>query len=324
MMLPDLLPLTPYFRETIWGGRTLEHYNKPLPNEQNIGESWEVSAYKDMESIITSGPLKGQTLLDLTQTHKADLLGQAVIDRYGTEFPLLIKLLDAREDLSIQVHPDDTYARAENLGTYGKMEAWYVLQSDNGRVAYGLQDKIDKTTFESAIRENRVNDAIRFFNVKAGDVVYVPPGTVHALCQNVLVYEVQQSSDLTFRIYDYNRPGTDGKPRELHIDRSLDVITFDHPTPNPKHWADFPNATNTYAQLVHSEHFNLERFAPTSQTTHTYPSFATLTLINGSATLQGKEEPIPAQKGDTFFIPANRTIAVSPQENTEYLISSVP
>lgn len=324
-MIPDILPLKPYFKETIWGGRTLaKHYNKPLPKEQNIGESWEVSAYANMESVVANGPLEGQTLAQLTQTHKANLLGQSVIDRYGTEFPLLIKLLDAREDLSIQVHPDDTYARAENLGTYGKMEAWYVLQSDNGRVAYGLQDNINKETFASAIREDRVNDAIRFFNVKAGDVVYVPPGTVHALCQNVLIYEVQQSSDLTFRIYDYNHPGADGQPRELHINRSLDVITFDTPTPEPKHWTDFPNATQEYAQLVKSEHFTLERFAPTSQTTHTYPSFATLTLINGNATLKGSTETLTIQKGDTVFIPANRTLTVSPQDTAEYLISSVP
>lgn len=323
-MLPDLIPLTPYFRETIWGGRTLaKHYNKNLPQNQNIGESWEVSAYKEMESIVTDGNLTGKTLLELVQENPTDLLGQYVIDRYGTEFPLLIKLLDAREDLSIQVHPDDTYARSQKLGTYGKMEAWYVLQSDNGRVAYGLQDNITKTTFETAIRENRVNDAIRFFNVKAGDVVYVPPGTVHALCQNVLVYEVQQSSDLTFRIYDYNRPGPDGNPRELHIDRSLDVITFDTPTPEPKHWTQFPNATDEYAQLVKSEHFNLERFAPQSPTKHTYPAFATLTLINGQAELQSQTNTVFAQKGDTIFIPANRTITVSPQ-NAEYLISTVP
>lgn len=323
-MLPDLIPLTPYFRETIWGGRTLaKHYNKSLPQNQNIGESWEVSAYKAMESIVTNGDLTGKTLLELVQENPTDLLGQSVIDRYGTEFPLLIKLLDAREDLSIQVHPDDTYARSQKLGTYGKMEAWYVLQSDNGRVAYGLQDNITKTAFETAIRENRVNDAIRFFNVKAGDVVYVPPGTVHALCQNVLVYEVQQSSDLTFRIYDYNRPGPDGNPRELHIDRSLDVITFDTPTPEPKHWTQFPNATDEYAQLVNSEHFNLERFAPQSPTTHTYPAFATLTLIDGQAELQSQTNTVSAQKGDTIFIPANRTITVVPQ-NAEYLISTVP
>jgi mannose-6-phosphate isomerase len=324
-MLLDIMLLKPYFRETIWGGHTLaKHYNKPLPLEQNIGESWEVSAYKDMESVVANGPYQGQTLLKLVQTLKADLLGQAVVERYGTEFPLLIKLLDAREDLSIQVHPDDTYARTENLGTYGKMEAWYVLQSDNGRVAYGLQDSIDKESFASAIAENRVNDAIRFFNVKAGDVVYVPPGTVHALCQNVLVYEVQQSSDLTFRIYDYNRPDANGQPRELHIDRSLDVITFDTPTPHPKHWTDLPNATPAHTQLVQSEHFLLERFAPTSTTTHAYASFATLTLIQGQASVQGKTESITAQKGDTLFIPANCPITVSPQNNAEYLMASVP
>lgn len=324
-MMLDIMLLKPYFRETIWGGHTLaQHYNKPLPFDQNIGESWEVSAYKNMESIIANGPYQGQTLLKLVQTLKADLLGQAVVDRYGTEFPLLIKLLDAREDLSIQVHPNDTYARSQNLGTYGKMEAWYVLQSDNGRVAYGLQDNIDKETFASAIAENRVNDAIRFFHVKTGDVVYVPPGTVHALCQNVLVYEVQQSSDLTFRIYDYNRPDANGQPRELHIDRSLDVITFDTPTPHPKHWTDLPNATPAHTQLVQSEHFLLERFAPTSTTTHAYASFATLTLIQGHASVQGKTESITAQKGDTLFIPANCPITVSPQNNAEYLISTVP
>lgn len=324
-MIPDLLPLKPYFRETIWGGRTLaQNYNKPLPENQNIGESWEVSAYQNMESVVASGPLTGKTLLELVQEYKGDLLGQTVINRYGTEFPLLIKLLDAREDLSIQVHPDDTYARSEKLGTYGKMEAWYILQSDNGRVAYGLYDHIDKNTFETAIRENRVNDAIRFFNVKAGDVVFVPPGTVHALCQNVLVYEVQQSSDLTFRIYDYNRPGPDGQPRELHIDHSLNVITFNTHTPEPKHWSQYPNATDAHTQLVQSEHFSFERFAPTTVTTHHYPAFATLTLINGQATLTGTDQSISAQKGDTLFIPANRTITVTPQDQTEYLISSVP
>jgi len=324
-MLPDILPLKPFFRETVWGGRTLaEHYNKPLPGGLNIGESWEVSAYEAMESVVCAGPFSGQTLLELVKEHAVDLLGKFVVDRYGSEFPLLIKLLDAREDLSVQVHPDDTYARAENLGTFGKMEAWYVLQSENGRVAYGLQDHIDKKTFATAVREDRVNDAIRFFDVIPGDVVYVPPGTVHALCQNVLVYEVQQSSDLTFRIYDYNRPGPDGQPRELHIDRSLDVMAFDGALPAPKHWSAFPNASSAHTQLVQSEHFSLERFAATSSVSHTYPSFATLTFINGSATLHGTGLSVAAQKGDTVLIPANRTVTVSPQMDSEYLISSVP
>ena len=229
-MIPDLLPLKPYLRETVWGGRSLgTYYNKALPPDVPIGESWEVSAYKGMESIVADGPLAGQNLADLVAIYGADLLGQRVIQRYGTEFPLLIKLLDARDDLSIQVHPDDTYTRAENLGTYGKTEAWYILKSDQGRVACGLKHGVDKHSLELSIRENRLQDTVQFFDVQEGDVIFVPPGTVHALCQNVMIYEVQQSSDLTFRIYDYNRPGTDGKPRELHIDRALDVIAFDAP-----------------------------------------------------------------------------------------------
>ena len=193
-MIPDLLPLKPYLRETVWGGRSLgTYYNKALPPDVPIGESWEVSAYKGMESIVADGPLAGQNLADLVATYGADLLGQRVIQRYGTEFPLLIKLLDARDDLSIQVHPDDTYTRAENLGTYGKTEAWYILKSDHGRVACGLKDGVDKHNLELSIRENRVQDTVQFFNVQEGDVIFVPPGTVHALCQNVMIYEVQQS-----------------------------------------------------------------------------------------------------------------------------------
>jgi len=324
-MIPDLFLLNPYLRETVWGGRNLgEYYNKPLPPDVPIGESWEVSAYKDMESIVASGPLKGQNLRDLVSSHSTKLLGQSVVERYGTEFPMLIKLLDARQDLSIQVHPDDTYARAKNLGTYGKMEAWYILKSNNGRVAYGLKEGVDKHSFESSIRENRVKDTIMFYNVKEGDIVFVPPGTLHALCENVMIYEVQQSSDLTFRIYDYNRPGTDGKPRELHIDHSLDVITFDTPTPEPQHWSNLPGATPEHTLLAQSEHFQFERFAPTKEIQHTYATFSTLTILSGQAKLSGSGESFNAQTGDTFFITANRTVNVSPEEQVEYLISSIP
>ncbi|MDA0709408.1 MAG: class I mannose-6-phosphate isomerase [bacterium] len=324
-MIPDLLRLKPFYRETIWGGKTLARgYNKTLPADQNIGEAWEVSAYEKMESIVVDGPLAGQTLLQLVQTYAGDLLGGPVVDRYGTEFPLLIKLLDARDDLSIQVHPDDGYARSNKLGTYGKMEAWYVLQSEQGRVAFGLQAGIDKKTFAAAVRENRISEAIRFFDVRAGDVVSVPPGTVHALCKNVLVYEVQQSSDLTFRIFDYNRPGPDGGPRELHIDRSLEVISFGGPASEPIYWADLPGATKEYALLVQSEQFKLERFSPPSRVDHSYLSFSALTVIEGRVDLKGPSQSALAQKGDTFFIPANRPISASSHDGAEYLISSVP
>ena len=319
-MIPDLLPLNPHLCETVWGGRGLgTHYDKALPPNVPIGESWEVSAFEDRPSIIADGPLAGRSLADLVATYGAELLGQSVVQRCGTAFPLLVKLIDARDDLSIQVHPDDAYARAENLGAYGKMEAWYILKSQRGRVACGLKEGVDKRGFELSIRENRVQDSVRFFDVREGDVVFVPPGTVHALCQNVMIYEVQQASDLTFRIWDYNRPGSDGEPRELHIDRALDVIAFDAPTPEPQHWRRLPGATDEHAILVESDHFCLQRFAPTRTTHHTYSTFATLTLITGEIRLN---DTFAAQPGHTFFFPANRTIAVSPKGPTAYLIAS--
>lgn len=319
-MIPDLLPLNPHLCETVWGGCGLgTHYDKALPPNVPIGESWEVSAFEDRPSVIADGPLAGRSLADLVATCGAELLGQSVVQRCGAAFPMLVKLIDARDDLSIQVHPDDAYARAENLGAYGKMEAWYILKSQRGRVACGLKDGVDKRGFELSIRENRVQDSVRFFDVREGDVVFVPPGTVHALCQNVMIYEVQQASDLTFRIWDYNRPGSDGEPRELHIDRALDVIAFDAPAPEPQHWRRLPGATDEHAILVESDHFCLQRFAPTRTTHHTYSTFATLTLITGEVRLN---DTFAAQPGHTFFIPANRTIAVSPKGPTAYLIAS--
>ena len=198
-----------------------------------------------------------------------ELLGGAIFDRYGGEFPLLVKLLDAHQDLSIQVHPDDAYARRKQLGSFGKMEAWYVLRSENGRIACGLKPGIDRSVFTDAIYSNRVSDAVEFFDVRPGDVVYIPPGTVHALCAGVLVYEVQQSSDITFRIYDYNRPGADGKPRELHVDSALDVIDFDGPRRQPAAVSTLAGAHSDGTVLVESEHFRLERFNPSEDADRT-------------------------------------------------------
>ena len=147
--------------------------------------------------------------------------------RYGGRFPLLIKLLDAQQDLSIQVHPDDEYAQCNGLMESGKMEAWYVLQSDSGRVACGLVEGVGRAEFVAAHAADRVAEVVRFYPVARGDVLFLPPGTVHALCQGVVLYEVQQTSDLTFRIYDY------GRPRELHWEQALEVIDFAQCLPGP-------------------------------------------------------------------------------------------
>ncbi|MDE2887780.1 MAG: class I mannose-6-phosphate isomerase [Gemmatimonadota bacterium] len=328
-MLPNVLPLEPYFREMIWGGRRLqEEYDKALPPGRLYGESWEVSAYPGMESIVAAGPLYGRSLRSLVESQGRGLLGEVVFDRYGGEFPLLVKLLDAQQDLSIQVHPDDAYARMKRPGEFGKMEAWYVLRSENGRIACGLKPGIDRSEFVDAIDNNRVSDAVEFYHARPGDVAFIPPGTVHALCAGVMVYEVQQSSDITFRIFDYNRPGADGKPRELHIDDALAVIDFDGPRRKPVASSTLPSTSPGRTVLVESEHFRLERFNPSGNKVDHPPrtSVSAVTFIHGSAGIRGGDDAFHGRIGGTFLVPAGRDFAVIRRDNSpaEYLVASIP
>ena len=319
--VPDILPLSPYFREMVWGGRRLQTlFGKALPEKVPIGESFELSAYQGRESRVCAGSLEGLGLSDLVRRYGADLLGSAVVERYGQCMPLLVKLLDARQDLSIQVHPDDAYAQANNLQDNGKMEAWLVLHSDGGRVAFGLADGVDQRTFSEALSAGQVEEVIRFFPVQRGDLVFSPPGTVHALCAGVVIYEVQQSSDLTFRIYDYDRPGLDGQPRELHIEQALDVINFGAqmpaPVPHPQLEGD--------EVLVASEHFVLRGcgLASGAAELRAEGSFLAVTLIAGQALVGG----CLLTAGATALVPAGRTCEIAQQgdEKLEYLVASVP
>ena len=308
--LPDVIPLTPYYREMVWGGRRLaELYGKALPDNALIGESFELSAYEGRESWV----MDGRSLRELVEMYRADLVGAAVWERYGGSFPLLIKLLDAQQDLSIQVHPDDEYARRNGLEDSGKMEAWYVLQSDGGRVACGLAEGVGRAEFVAAHAANRVAEVVRFYPVAQGDVLFVPPGTVHALCRGVVLYEVQQTSDLTFRIYDY------GRPRELHWEQALEVIDFAQCLPGP---VSHPVLQGQV--LAESEHFVLRGCGLDSgQAEHrAEESFLALTVVRGRAHVG----ECSLGTGATALIPAGRACEVAPlgDERLEYLIASVP
>jgi len=297
--------MRPYLREMIWGGRKLgEAFGKALPQGKRIGESWEVSAYEGMESVVEGGSLDGCTLRRLTETYGGALLGKGVMSRYEGDFPLLIKLLDANQDLSIQVHPDDAYAQAKGLGRFGKMEAWYVLRSDAGRIAYGLKEGVDAEAFREAIETGQVEDAVRYMETSAGDVAPLMPGTVHALCSGVMIYEVQQTSDLTFRIYDYGRTGADGKPRDLHIEASMDVIDFGR---QPEVVRQAEGTT-----LVETEHFRLERLRPGDgqEERAAIGSFSALTVVTGAVTLKADGEEVEVETGETVLAPAGRAYRV--------------
>jgi mannose-6-phosphate isomerase len=222
-----LYPLTfkPILKERVWGGRNLERlYHKPLPPGAPIGESWEISDRPGDASVIANGPLAGRDLRWLMENHAGELLGER--QRAAKRFPLLIKILDAHEKLSLQVHPPA--AKAAELGGEPKTEMWYVAEAVPGAELFvGLKRGVTRAGFEAKIGDGTVADCFQRLTVEKGDVMFLPSGRVHALGAGLVIFEIQQNSDTTYRVFDWNRTGLDGKPRELHIPQSLASIDFE-------------------------------------------------------------------------------------------------
>jgi mannose-6-phosphate isomerase len=225
--VPMLYPLTfrPIFKERVWGGRDLERlYGKPLPPGRPIGESWEISDRPGDVSVIANGPLAGRDLHWLMENHQAALLGDA--RPQAGRFPLLVKILDAQDRLSLQVHPPAAMAKA--LGGDPKTEMWYVAEAAPGAELYvGLKRGVTRAVFESKLKDGTVAEAFHCVRVRSGDALFLPSGRVHGLGAGLVIFEIQQNSDTTYRAFDWNRVGLDGKPRELHIPQSLASIDFD-------------------------------------------------------------------------------------------------
>ncbi|MDU5111222.1 MAG: type I phosphomannose isomerase catalytic subunit, partial [Clostridium sp.] len=204
------------YYEKVWGGRDLEEFRENLPSG-NIGESWDIACHPNGMSIVSNGELKGKTFKKIIEMYGKDLLGEKVDVE---EFPLLVKLINSKEKLSVQVHPDDEYAKKVE-SSLGKTEAWYVVDANPvASLIVGTKD-CDKETFEKAIKEGRIEDYLNKIEVKKGDCFLINSGLVHAICEGVIIAEIQQNSDITYRIYDY------GRAREIHVEKSLDVIKFD-------------------------------------------------------------------------------------------------
>ena len=318
--------MQPFLREMVWGGRRLEQYGKQLPPDGKIGESWELSAYPGMESVVSSGPLVGCSLPQLLHEYGARLLGEKVWDRYEGNFPLLVKLIDANEDLSIQVHPDDAYVRLHDLDRFGKMEAWYVLRHSTGRFATGLKKGTSRSQFEQALEQEKVLDVVEFYDATADQFVFVPPGIVHAACAGVMIYEIQQSSDVTFRLYDYDRVGNDGKPRELHVKQGLEVVDFDNVAPVPVQIDSEQHQKCT--NLVCSERFDLILYESVNneQLLASGDTFMSITVIDGGSLhcVGGDGQRIILALGETALVPAQCAITVRAGVPTKYLVASPP
>ncbi|MBI4602945.1 MAG: class I mannose-6-phosphate isomerase [Planctomycetes bacterium] len=266
-------PLTfaPRLEERVWGGRGLERYGKAIPPRIRIGESWEVSDVEGRPSVVQAGPYRGQSLRDLLEGWPEEILGESAPGegRAAARFPLLLKLLHAREDLSVQVHPSDADLRREGKAGRGKSEAWVILEAAEGaRIACGLAPGVDRAAFFRRMREvgggnlapGEEASLLRWASVAPGDVVLVPAGTVHAVGGGIVLLEVQQTSDITYRIHDWGRPGKGGRPRELHLDEAERVAPA-APVPCPHASLEGAPEGRRFSPVLDAEHFSVEALA---------------------------------------------------------------
>jgi len=223
--MQSILYFEPIYKEKIWGGKKLKTFlGRSIPSEK-IGESWEVSDYGEDLSVVQNGPLQGKTLREVFSNYKRELFGKHF--QNTSEFPLLVKIIDAEDKLSVQVHPDDVYAQTKDPQSAGKKEAWYILEALEGaEIVCGFNRDLDRETYKKEILENKAESSLRKIQVKKGDAFLIEPGTVHAIGAGNLILEVQQSSDSTYRVYDYGRLTEDGKPRPLHLEKALDVLNY--------------------------------------------------------------------------------------------------
>jgi mannose-6-phosphate isomerase len=286
----------------IWGGDQLGSWLGLPDAPPKLAESWQV--YE--QNRIAGGPFAGQPLAELVAQHGAALLGDAVARRYGAEFPLLAKFIDAGDNLSIQVHPDDEYAhRVEAAsGFHGKTEAWYILRAAPGaEVIHGLSQPSDRGSFAAAVADGTLDDLLRHVPVTPGDTIFVPAGTVHGINAGILLFEIQQKSDLTYRVYDYDRRDDQGRPRELHLDRALDVIHY-----GPPPAVDRPRPLGDgRTLLVDCAYFAMERWElkTTTAATTAPSSFEILTAIDGCAELLWSGSRYALPSGASIVLPAS-------------------
>lgn len=313
----------PILRQYIWGGRRLgEELGKPLGEGDDYAESWEVCDHGEDQSRVAAGPLAGTTLGELVTKRGEELLGK---HHPQPRFPLLIKFLDAQRTLSVQVHPNDEQGAKLDPPDYGKTEAWVVMGAREGAKIYsGLKRGFDREALAREINRGTCELCLHQFEPQPGDCVFIPAGTVHALGEGLLIYEIQQSSDTTFRLFDWNRVGADGKPRPLHIEQALEVIDFERGPVEPvKPKAGEQEGVEV---LVESDKFILERWTLTAA--RELPSnnrCHLVSVVEGALDVEGDPSDGPLPRGATLLVPASLpSVRLSPQGKTVALVAHLP
>ena len=315
------------YKDRIWGGsRFANMLGRNDVNSDSCGESWEISAVQDNISLVSNGFLKGNDLQEVIEVYMDELVGQKVYEKFGIEFPLLIKFLDSNDVLSVQVHPDDDVAK-ERHKAYGKTEMWYVLSADeNSQLIVGFERNSSKQELAEAIKKQTLPQLLHSEDAKKGDVFFLPAGRVHAIGKGMLLAEIQQTSDVTYRIFDWNRVDQHGNSRDLHVDLAMDVIDYEAKDSYKTPYADKINET---AKLVTCPYFqiNYMRFdSAVEKDYYAIDSFVVYMCLEGSATINfggNYEEQIV--KGETVLIPAElHKIIVTPKGETQLLEIYIP
>ena len=296
------LQFYPIFKERIWGGEKLKTVLNKAILSNNIGESWELSTVKGDVSMIANGEWKGKSLMDAINEFPNEILGTLVYKRFGTEFPLLFKYLDAREDLSVQVHPNDALAKKRH-NSFGKTEMWYIMQADSdSRILVGFKEKSNAQQYLGSLESKTLLSLLDDIKVKEGDVFFLETGTVHAIGAGLVVAEIQQTSDITYRLYDFDRVDANGKTRELHVDLALEAINYD--VINTKR--EFLKISNQSNIVVDCPYFTTN-FIPLDGKIYfskADTSFTVYMCIEGNFEIMFEETKYKYIKGDTVLIPA--------------------
>lgn len=315
------LKFKPIFLDKIWGGSKIRTKLgmdfSPLPN---CGEVWVLSGYEQNESIVENGFLAGNGLNELVEVYMGDLVGESVYEKFGNEFPILVKFIDAADYLSIQVHPDDEYAARKRIGR-GKSEMWYVIDADTGsELISGFNQPVNKVKYLDQLNNKKLIDILNVEKVTKGDVFHLPAGRVHAIGPGLLLAEIQETSDNTFRIYDWDRLDDQGRSRELHTEKALEVINFEIAE---KYKTSYLNKPNIPATLVKSEHFTTNYLfltKPANFNYHIYDSFVSHICIEGSGKLDYDGGSIPFKLGDCILIPNElESIRIEPNDSVKIL-----
>ena len=292
--------------DKIWGGEKIRSVlGKDFGNLPNCGESWEISGVDGNISVVSNGFLAENNLAELVEIYMGDLIGDRVYDRFGTEFPLLIKFIDANDDLSVQVHPDDELAMKRHK-SLGKTEMWYVIQADKGAMLNsGFSKPIDANQYLEALSSGKIMDILNFMEVKSGDVFFMPAGRVHAIGKGIVVAEIQQASDITYRIFDFNRKDANGNERELHNNLALDAIDF---TWQSNYRTNYKAELNKSSEVITNQYFNtsvLEFDHKIQKDIYHLDSFVIYICVEGEYEIGWTEGTERIKIGETILVPAS-------------------